>query len=294
VYGSRNWSASITGATNDWFRVRNWEVAFGREFREGELRGGTPVCILGETVRRELFGAGDPLGARIRVASVSCEVIGVMSSRGQSTFGDDQDDFLLMPLVTVQRRLLGDDTIAVIAVSARDADMTSQVQGEIQRLFRQRRRIDPGEEDDFSVRDLREVSEMIGVVGGVLTALLGAIAAVSLLVGGIGIMNIMLVSVTERTREIGIRLAIGARSREILAQFLVEAIVLSVFGGVLGIGLGLGGSALAARALDLPFALSVDVVAGSFVFAGLVGVFFGWYPARRAARLDPIEALRHE
>lgn len=294
VYGAHNWSTSITGATNEWFRVRGWGLETGRIFREGELRAGTPVCVLGETVRRELFGRGDPLGARIRVASVSCEVIGVLEARGQSTFGDDQDDFLLMPLATVQRRMLGDESVGVIAVSAREGASTARVQSEIERLLRERRRIDAGEEDDFSVRDLREVSEVLSIVGGVLTALLGAIAAVSLLVGGIGIMNVMLVSVTERTREIGIRLAIGARAREILAQFLVEAIVLSTLGGTIGILLGLAGSALAARGLDLPFVIAADVVVGAFVFAALVGVFFGWYPALRAARLDPIEALRHE
>ncbi|UJR86135.1 ABC transporter permease [Sandaracinus amylolyticus] len=293
VYGARNWSTSVTGATNDWFVVRDWDVAIGRRFHEGEVRSGTAVCVLGETVRRELFGTGDPVGARIRVASVACEVIGVLESRGQSTFGQDQDDFIVMPLFAVQRRMLGSDDIAVIAVSANDG-ATSRVQSEITALLRQRRHIQHGEEDDFSVRDLREISNMLGVVTGVLTALLGAIAGVSLLVGGIGIMNIMLVSVTERTREIGIRLAIGARSREILSQFLVEAVVLSIVGGVAGIALGLGASALAARGLGLPFVFGPDVVLGSFVFSALVGVFFGWYPARRAARLDPIEALRHE
>jgi putative ABC transport system permease protein len=294
VFGPKNWSTGVTGATNDYFQVRSWGVALGREFTEGELRSGATVCILGETVRRELFGTTEGLGERIRVANVSCEVIGVLESRGRSTFGQDQDDFLVMPLVTVQRRLLGTQSIGLIAVSAREGTPTTVVQADIEALMRERRRLRAGEENDFTVRDLQEVTQMVSMVGGVLTALLGAIAAVSLLVGGIGIMNIMLVSVTERTREIGIRLAIGARAREILLQFLIESIVLSLFGGLIGIGLGLSGSALAARVMGIPFTFGTDVVGGAFLFAAIVGVFFGWYPARRASRLDPIEALRHE
>jgi putative ABC transport system permease protein len=294
VYGSRNWSTGVTGATNEYFAVRNWDVVLGRTFLEGELRAGTPVCVLGETVRRELFGTGDPIGATVRVSHVSCEVIGVLESKGQSTFGEDQDDFMVMPLTAVQRRLIGSSSVGVIAVSARRAEDAREVQARIESLMRQRRRIAEDEEDDFAVRDLREISQVVGAVTGVLTALLGAIAAVSLLVGGIGIMNIMLVSVTERTREIGIRLAIGARAREILWQFLIEAIVLSTLGGIAGIALGLAGSWLAARGLGLPFVWVPEIVLAAFVFAAVVGVFFGWYPALRAARLNPIEALRHE
>jgi putative ABC transport system permease protein len=294
VYGNRNWSTGVTGGTNAYFEVRNWGLELGRVFEQGELRSGTPVCVLGATVRRELFGRGDPIGAIIRVANVSCEVIGVLESKGQSTFGEDQDDFLVMPLLTVQRRLIGSSSVGVIAVSAERAEDAREVQARIESLMRQRRRIGQAEEDDFSVRDLREISQVVGTVTGVLTALLGAIAAVSLLVGGIGIMNIMLVSVTERTREIGIRLAIGARAREILWQFLIEAVVLSTLGGALGIALGITGSYFAARGLGLPFVWVPEIVLGAFGFAVIVGVFFGWFPALRAARLNPIEALRHE
>ena len=289
VFGDRNWRTGVTGATNDYFRVRNWALGLGREFSEAELRAGSPVCVVGETVRRNLFDDGDPIGARIRVATISCEIIGVLESKGQSTFGEDQDDFMVMPLLAMQRRLLGSENVGVIAVSAAEGADTNEIKAELELLMRQRRRIREGDESDFSVRDLKEVTQIVGIVGSVLTTLLGAIAAVSLLVGGIGIMNIMLVSVTERTREIGIRLAIGARSGEILAQFLVEAVVLSLFGGIIGIVVGLGGSALAMRGLSLPFVLSWDVVGGAFGFAAFVGVFFGWYPARRAAH-----ALRHQ
>ncbi len=294
VYGNRNWSTGVTGADNGYFEVRNWEIALGREFMEGEVRSGASVCILGETVRHELFGDGDPIGEHIRVASVPCEVIGVLEAKGHSTFGEDQDDFLVMPLVAFQRRISGNENIGAVLISASDGSDTRDVQLEVQSLLRQRRRIRGGEEDDFVVRDMREIGQVVQTVTGVLTALLGSIAAVSLLVGGIGIMNIMLVAVTERTREIGIRMAIGARASDVMLQFLIEAITLSLLGGVTGIVIGLGGSYAATRYLGIPFVPGSDVIAGSFVFAGLVGVFFGFYPARRAAQLNPIEALRYE
>jgi putative ABC transport system permease protein len=294
VYGNRNWSTGITGGDNGYFEVRNWPIVLGREFSEGEVRAGSSVCILGETVRSELFGASDPVGEHIRVASTPCEVIGVLESKGHSTFGEDQDDFLIMPLVAFQRRISGNENIGAVLVSAADASDTRDVQLEIQALLRQRRRIRGGEDDDFVVRDMREVGQVVSAVTGVLTALLGSIAAVSLLVGGIGIMNIMLVAVTERTREIGIRMAIGARATDVMLQFLIEAITLSMLGGITGIVLGLGGSYAATRFLGIPFVPGGDVIAGAFVFAALVGVFFGFYPARRAAQLNPIEALRYE
>jgi putative ABC transport system permease protein len=236
----------------------------------------------------------NPIGQKIRLKSISCEVIGLLEPRGQSSFGMDQDDLILMPLRTVQRRIIGNTDIATVYVSARDGVETAKVQADIERLLRERRKIAPGEEDDFYVRDMRQVVEVMTGTTLVLTGLLGAVAAVSLFVGGIGIMNIMLVSVTERTREIGIRLAIGALERQVLFQFLVEAVVLSLFGGLVGIFLGLALAAFAARGLHVPFVFDPWIVAVAFLFSALVGVVFGYVPARRAARLDPIEALRHE
>jgi putative ABC transport system permease protein len=294
VYGNQNWSTGVTGADNSYLRVRNWSIALGREFLEPEIRTGEAVCILGETPRRELFGAGDPIGEQIRVGTVSCEVIGVLESKGTSTFGEDQDDFIVMPLVTFQRRISGNDNIGAILVSATEGVPTRDAQLDLIALLRQRRRIHVGDEDDFVVRDMQEIGQVVSTVTGVLTTLLGAIAAVSLLVGGIGIMNIMLVAVTERTREIGIRMAIGARAGDVLLQFLVEAITLSVLGGAMGIALGLLGSYGAAAAFDLPWVPGLDVIVGSFVFSAFVGVFFGYYPAHKAAQLNPIEALRYE
>lgn len=294
VYGNQNWSTGVTGADNAYLQVRNWAIELGREFTEAELRTGASVCVLGETPRRELFGAGSPLGEQIRVGTLSCEVIGVLESKGTSTFGEDQDDFILVPLVTFQRRISGNENIGAILVSALDGVPTRDAQLDIIALLRQRRRIHAGDEDDFVVRDMQEIGQVVSTVTGVLTTLLGAIAAVSLLVGGIGIMNIMLVAVTERTREIGIRMAIGARAGDVLLQFLVEAITLSVLGGAVGIALGLSGSWAAAYALGLPWVPGTDVIAGSFLFSALVGVFFGYYPAHKAAQLNPIEALRYE
>ena len=294
VYGNQNWSTGVTGADNNYFRVRNWEVAIGREFLESEIRTGAGVCILGETVRHELFGAGDPTGERVRVGTTSCEVVGVLESKGHSTFGEDQDDFLVLPLVAFQRRISGNENIGAVLVSAREGVPTRDAQLDIVSLLRQRRRVRVGDEDDFVVRDMQEVGQMVSAVTGVLTTLLGAIAAVSLLVGGIGIMNIMLVAVTERTREIGIRMAIGARANDVLLQFLVEAITLSVLGGAVGILVGLGGSWAVTAGFHIPFVPALDVIVGSFLFSGFVGVFFGFYPAYKASRLNPIEALRYE
>ncbi len=294
VYGNRNWSTLIIGSTNSYFSIRGYVVSAGTTFSEAELQGGTPVCVLGATVRRELFGAQDPLGASVRVGAVSCTITGVLESKGQSTFGQDQDDFVLMPLAALQRRLAGNTDVAWIYVSAVSDKATDKAKSQIESLMRERRRIASGQSDDFSVQDMKEISKTLGSVTGALTALLGAIAGVSLLVGGIGIMNIMLVSVTERTREIGIRLAIGARGREVLLQFLIEAVTLSAMGGIFGMILGLGGSFAATRALGIPFTVSADILVIALVFSGSVGVGFGFFPARKAARLDPIEALRHE
>jgi putative ABC transport system permease protein len=294
IYGNENWNTTISGSTNEFLTTRAWQLELGREFTDGEMRAGKAVCILGATVKKELFGAQNPLDSSIRLQKLSCEVVGVLEPKGQSSFGTDQDDFILIPIRTFQRRIAGNTDITVIFVSARDGVSTEKVQKDLEELMRQRRNITFGKEDDFIVRDMKEIMSTLTGTTRVLTSLLGAVAAVSLLVGGIGIMNIMLVSVTERTREIGIRLAVGAREKEVLMQFLVEAVVLSCFGGVIGIILGLGAAALSSNALSVPFVWNPGIVVLSFLFSGAVGIIFGFFPARKAARLDPIEALRHE
>jgi putative ABC transport system permease protein len=294
IYGSESRIATIAGTDNDYFVTQDWPLQAGRQFLDGEIRGGRAACIIGTTVRDKLFGPAEPLQRSIRVGSVSCEVIGVLESKGQSSFGIDQDDIVLIPLRTLQRRLAGNTDISRIMVSARDGVETVKVQADLERILRERRNIARGKEDDFSVRDMRQIAQAATGTATMLTGLLGAVAAVSLLVGGIGIMNIMLVSVTERTREIGIRLAIGALERQVLSQFLVEAVVLSLFGGLVGIAAGLGLALLAVRGLQVPFIVDPMIVFVAFAFSALVGVVFGYFPARRAARLDPIEALRHE
>jgi putative ABC transport system permease protein len=294
VYGAENRITVATGTDNDYFITQDWALKAGRQFFEGEIRGGRSVCIIGETVRDELFGRGDPIGRSIRIGKVACEVIGLLEQKGQSSFGTDQDDIVLLPIRVFHRRLAGNTDIGRVTISAKDDIDTAKVQADIEQLLRERRNIGPGEEDDFSVRDMKQIVQATAGTTTMLTSLLGAVAAVSLLVGGIGIMNIMLVSVTERTREIGIRLAIGALERQVLAQFLVEATVLSLLGGLVGIVLGLGLAALATRGLQVPFIVDPTIVVIAFAFSALVGVVFGYFPARRAARLDPIEALRHE
>jgi putative ABC transport system permease protein len=294
VYGARNHVALIAGTDNEYFVTQDWLLAAGRQSLESEIRGGGAACVIGETTRKEMFGTVEPVGMRIRVANVSCEVIGRLEVKGQSSTGTDLDDTVLMPLRTFQRRIAGNSDIGTIYISAEDGVDTAKVQADTERLLRERRHISPGEEDDFSVRDMKLLVQTTVGTTTVLTGLLGAVAAVSLLVGGIGIMNIMLVSVTERTREIGIRLAIGALEGQVLKQFLVEAVVLSVFGGLIGILLGLGLAWLTTSRLKVPFLVDPTVVLIAFGFSALVGVIFGYFPARRAARLDPIEALRHE
>ncbi|HEX7013810.1 MAG TPA: ABC transporter permease [Steroidobacteraceae bacterium] len=294
VYGNNNWSTQVTGTNDRFLEVRDWTLASGRNFSESELRAGAAVCLLGDTVKQELFGNQDPVGSNIRLQKVSCQVIGVLSPKGQSGFGQNQDDLVVVPLRMLQRRLAGHSDVNNIMVSAREGFSTEKVQADIERLLRERRRIRPGEENDFVVRDLKEITNAFTSSTRVLTALLGAVAAVSLVVGGVGIMNIMLVSVTERTREIGTRLAVGAMARDVLLQFLVEAVTLAMFGGLIGILLGLGAGALATGAFGVPFVLNPGIVLLSFVFSAAVGIVFGYFPARRAARLDPIEALRHE
>jgi putative ABC transport system permease protein len=294
IFGTESRSTAVTGTDNNFFISQDWNLGTGRQFLEGEIRGGRAVCIIGETVKTKLFAGVEPIGQRLRVKQVSCEVIGILEPKGQSSFGVDQDDVVLMPLRTFQRRIAGNIDVGRIFVSARDDVDTAKLQADVERLLRERRNISVGTEDDFTVRDMKQLAQTVSGTTAVLTGLLGAVAAVSLLVGGIGIMNIMLVSVTERTREIGIRLAIGALEAQVLMQFLVEAVVLSTLGGLVGIMLGLGLAAGLVNLMRVPFSIDPTIVLIAFGFSALVGVVFGYFPARRAAHLDPIEALRHE
>ncbi|MGB3961789.1 MAG: ABC transporter permease [Sulfurimonas sp.] len=294
VYSNKNYSTSVEGRDNDYFIVKDWGLEDGRTFLPNELKSGKAVCIIGQTVKKELFGEQNAIGANIRLEKFSCQIIGVLQTKGASTFGLDQDNIILVPLKMFQRRLSGNLDIPMIQVSAHDNISTEEVKNNLLELFRERRRIRHGLEDDFYIRDLKDIIETVGSTTKMLTLLLGAVAAISLLVGGIGIMNIMLVSVTERTREIGIRLAIGAFEREVLLQFLVEAIVLSSLGGIIGIFLGISIAYFAAMSFEIPFIFNKEIVLIAFFFSTLVGVVFGYFPARKAARLDPIDALRHE
>lgn len=294
ISGNLNWSTMVTGTDNAFFAVKDWELAAGRVFSDSEIRAGSAVCILGNSVKKALFGNQDALGASIRLKKLSCQVIGVLEAKGQSSFGSDQDDLVLIPLRMFQRRIAGNTDVSSIYVSAADSALTQKVQSAIERLMRERRRIGADDEDDFHAFDMKEVMTTLTGTTRILTALLTAVAAVSLLVGGIGIMNIMLVSVTERTREIGIRLAVGAREKDVLLQFLIEAVVLSVFGGIVGILLGLGAAVAGSRIMNIPFFPNIEIIVIAVLFSGAVGVVFGYFPARKAARLDPIDALRHE
>ncbi|MCW8919578.1 MAG: ABC transporter permease [Gammaproteobacteria bacterium] len=294
IFGNENWSTSVNGSDNRYFEVGGWQLARGRLFGESELRAGSSVCAIGETVRRQLFGAQDPIGSTIRLKKIACEVIGLLQKKGQSAGGSDQDDAVVIPLRTFWRRIAGNQNVDRIRISAREGVATATVQRDIERLMRERRRIGAGDDDDFSVMDMQELAQTLTGTTRILTTLLGAVAAVSLLVGGIGIMNIMLVSVTERTREIGIRLAIGALARDVLTQFLVEAVVLSSLGGLVGILLALAASWFIAGLLAIPFVVEPGMVLVALLFSMVIGIAFGYFPARKAARLNPIDALRHE
>lgn len=294
IFGNVNYSTTVTGTDNRYLIARDWDLASGRSFYESEQRTGSSACILGNTVQDKLFGNGNPLGASIRLKQIACRVIGTLEAKGASSFGTDQDDVILIPLKAFQRRISGNQDVSMIFASIRTGISTEKGKADIESLMRERRRIGPFEEDDFNVFDMKQISSMLTGITSVLTGLLSAVAAVSLLVGGIGIMNIMLVSVTERTREIGIRLAVGATEGQVLLQFLVEAIVLSLIGGLIGIVLGLALGLLGSRLLSIPFAPDATIVLAAFLFSALVGILFGYFPARRAARMDPIEALRHQ
>jgi putative ABC transport system permease protein len=294
VYQANNWSTIIYGTNNEYFSAENWVIAAGRDFSEIEERAGKAVCVIGETVRSKLFGGQNPVGSQIRIKQFSCEVIGLLKSKGQSAMGQDQDDVVIMPIRTVQRRLTGTTDVNRLTVSVKDSASIDSVKEQLILLMRERRNIGGNEEDDFRAMDTRQIAEALTSTTKIMTLLLGAVAAVSLLVGGIGIMNIMLVSVTERTREIGIRLAIGALEREVLLQFLIEAVVLSSIGGVIGLALATGASLFLSGLMGIPYIFDPGINLLAFAFSAFIGVVFGFFPARRAAGLNPIDALRHE
>ena len=294
VYQSQNWSTQVTGTTSSYLQTNNWKLAEGDVFSEADERAGRAVCVIGETVRKNLFSTQSPLGGLIRVKQFDCEVIGLLASKGQSTMGMDQDDVILMPIRAVQRRLKGNDDVGTLMISAASGQDNAALISQINALMRERRHIAEKEDDNFNAMDTKQIAETMAGTTKVMTMLLSAVAAVSLLVGGIGIMNIMLVSVTERTKEIGTRLAIGALEHEVLLQFLVEAIVLSAFGGLFGVIIAALASWGLSGLMQVPFLFNPQINLLSFGISVLIGVAFGYFPARRAARLDPIEALRHE
>ncbi|NRF67992.1 ABC transporter permease [Aquincola sp. S2] len=297
VAEGRNWSTSVAGTTNEYFITNNWRLAAGRTFEPAELESGAPACVLGATVRRELFGRQDPdevLGRSVRIRQFSCTVIGLLAGKGQAAMGMDQDDTIILPLTTVQRRVTGSTRINTLLVSMKAGSNAERLKASLTELLREQRKLNGGDDNNFNILDTQQVAETLSRTTRLLTSLLGAVAAVSLLVGGIGIMNIMLVSVTERTREIGLRLAIGAFEREVLAQFLVEAVVLAALGGLAGLLLATVASWGIAELMRVPYLFNPGINLLAFAFSAAIGVVFGFVPARRAARLDPIEALRHE
>ena len=294
VYGNKSNSASVIGTNNDYFIIKDWEVTDGRTFDESELNSGKSSCIIGTTIVKQLFGEENPIGTNIRLKNLSCNVIGVLKSKGAAAFGNDQDEIVIVPLKMFQQKIKGDKDISSILISITDGKHIENAKIEITSLMQERRSLRVDEPDNFHIRDMEEMLSAMTSTTKMLTYLLGSIAAISLLVGGIGIMNIMLVSVTERTREIGTRLAIGAMENEVLLQFLVEAIVLSTMGGVIGIILGLGIGYGIVTMMDLAFILNNQIIMISFFFSTLIGVVFGYFPARKAARLNPIDALRYE
>ncbi len=297
VYGNQNWSTSIQGTTPEMLDIREWPVTSGRSFTQQDLDGATKVCLLGTTVVENLFGGIDPVGQIVRIKKVPFTVIGVLGQKGQASFGQDQDDTIFVPLTTAQKRLFGmqfPGMVRTITVQAKGPEVMGEAEEEINILLRQRHRIQPNQDNDFTVRNLTEIMSTAQETASVMSLLLGAIASISLMVGGIGIMNIMLVSVTERTREIGIRIAVGAKGRDILFQFLIESLVLSLIGGIVGIAIGVAGTLILSRLTQWPTLFSMQAILLAFLFSGSVGVFFGFYPARKASMLNPIEALRYE
>lgn len=294
IYNAQNWSTTVTGTTDDFFEASQLKLSEGRIFNDAEISAGKSVCVIGNTVATMLFKNGNPVGKTFRIKNISCEVIGVLAVRGQAGFGPDQDDQVVMPIKTVMRRLTGNREVRAFQVAVDPAYDTKAVSGSITALLRERRKLTAATDDDFNIFDSKQLSDTLSGTTKTLTLLLGAVAAVSLIVGGIGIMNIMLVSVTERTREIGIRLAVGAVQREVLMQFLVEAVALSCLGGVMGLLLALVATVSISPLMGIPFSFDVQINVMAFLFSAAIGILFGYFPARRAASLNPIDALRHE
>jgi putative ABC transport system permease protein len=294
VVGANNRTVNVSGVTPQYFEIRQWGVSSGRNIGPADDRQATPVCVIGQTVKDALFAGQDPLTREMRVQNIVCRVVGVLEAKGASAFGIDQDEVVFMPFNSFTHRIMGNQRIGVIMASAVAKDRIDDAKEEMTAILRHRRHILPGEEDDFGVRDPREVQALLETVTRILTSLLAGVAAISLLVGGIGIMNIMLVSVTERTREIGVRLAVGARGGDVLLQFLVEATILSALGGLIGVALGLAGAYGVARGIAVPYVVPAHAIPIAFGVSVLVGIVFGVFPARKAARLNPLTALRFE
>ena len=294
VSGNLNWGTLAQGVAPEFQQIRDWQIAEGRFLHEGDMDSAAKVAVIGQTVARQLFGNDDALDAVIRIRNIPFRVVGVLAPKGQTGQGTDQDDTIMIPYTTMQKRLMRITWVQSIVVRAVSAERVDEAQEQITLLLRQRHRIGPDREDDFNVRNLSDIAEAATTTARVMAVLLGSVASISLLVGGIGIMNIMLVSVTERTREIGIRMAVGARSRDIMLQFLVEAVVMAATGGLIGILLGVGSSEVIKQWAQWPTLIDPAIIVIAFLFSGAVGVFFGFYPARKAASLDPIDALRYE
>ena len=294
VYGNQNWNSQVRGVSPDFLNVKIWPVVKGSMFDDADVERAAPVCVLGQTVVDQLFAEQDPVGEIIRVKGEPCKVVGVLGAKGQSATGQDQDDTFFMPYSTVMKKLKGQYWLDDIQMSAATPEAIPAVEDQITELMRRRHRIHEGAQDDFNIRHPTEIAEAVAASAQTMEVLLAAVASVSLLVGGVGIMNIMLVSVTERTREIGLRLAIGARQRDVLRQFLIEAVLLSIAGGAIGVGLGVFGASAIARSFKWPTSIPPNAVAVAFGFSVMIGIVFGYYPAFRAARLDPIDALRVE
>jgi putative ABC transport system permease protein len=294
VYGNQNWNSTVRGVSPEYLAVKAWPIVQGGMFDDQDVERAAPVCVLGQTIVEQLFADQEPLGETVRVMGEPCKIVGVLGVKGQSATGQDQDDTFFMPYTTVMKKIKGQYWLDDIMMSAASAEAIPAAEEQIGELLRRRHRIHEGAPEDFNLRHPTEIAEAVAASAKTMEVLLASVASVSLLVGGVGIMNIMLVSVTERTREIGLRLAVGARGRDVLRQFLLEAMILSLMGGLIGIGLGMGGTRTISDVFAWPTRVSSNAIAMAVAFAAAIGIFFGYYPARRAARLDPIEALRHE